>query len=301
MNKKTYQAIFDSPDKPLRIGTIEIPCYVIEKDGHPVRVLSGRDMQTSLGLGQAHGTKLKHFLNHKEIIPFINNELAMALENPIRFTCPGHGGKPALGYETTILTDICDAVLEARNNGAISGENLKVAKFCEILTRGFAKIGIIALVDEATGFQKIRDRDELNRILEAYIAKELLPWTKRFPDSFYKELFRLRGWQYSPLSVKRPKYVGKLTNQLIYEKLPDGVLDQLKKNPPKTPKGYRKHRFFQVLTNDIDNPHLEKQITSVITLMKAASNWKNFERLFQRAFRPGLPEQTAFNFVQDKD
>ena len=65
----------------------------------------------------------------------------------------------------------------------------------------------------------------MHRILEAYIAKELLPWTKRFPDEFYRQLFRLRGWQYSPVSVKRPKAVGRIMSELIYEKLPDGVIE----------------------------------------------------------------------------
>ena len=94
--------------------------------------------------------------------------------------------------------------------------------------RGFARVGITALIYEATGYEKIKDRDELEKILEAYISKELLPWTKRFPDDFYQHLFRLRGWQYRPLSIKRPKYVGKLTNELIYDKLPKGVLNDLR-------------------------------------------------------------------------
>jgi hypothetical protein len=39
------------------------------------------------------------------------------------------------------------------------------------LLRGFARVGIIALVDEATGFQRDRTKDALSKILEAYIAK----------------------------------------------------------------------------------------------------------------------------------
>ncbi len=150
--------------------------------------------------------------------------------------------------------------------------------------RGFARVGITALVYEATDYEKIKDRDDLEKILEAYIAKELLPWTKRFPDDFYEQLFRLRGWQYRPISVKRPKYVGKLTNELVYEKLPQGVLIELRSKNPVTPKGYRRYRHFQFLTGDIGNPHLEKQVVSVTTLMKASNNWATFNRLFNRVF-----------------
>jgi len=93
--------------------------------------------------------------------------------------------------------------------------------------RGFARVGIIALVDQATGYQEVRDRNELRRILEAYIEPELLPYTKKFPDEYYKQLFRLQGRLYSPLSVKSPKL---LCPDLIYDRLPPGVKEELQKN-----------------------------------------------------------------------
>lgn len=155
--------------------------------------------------------------------------------------------------------------------------------------RGLATVGIIAWIDEATGYQYARDRNELHKILEAYISKELLPWTKRFPDNYYEHLFRLMKWQYSPLSVKRPQLVGKLTNTLIYEQLPPGVLDELKHKNPKNEKGRRKHKFFQFLTDDIGNPHLEKQIVKVVTLMQISRNWRAFKTFFAQA-HPG-PQQ----------
>jgi len=292
MIKATHQGI-------LTIGDIEMPCFNLE-DGR--RVIPGRGMTKAIGM-KGRGQGVSRIVTHPTLKGFINNDLDLAIQNPIEFIGAGsRRKKPNAGYEATILHDLCQAVLDARDADALKTDQEKrYAKYCETLVRSFAKVGIIALVDEATGYQYDRDHKELETILEAYIAKELLPWTKRFPDSFYKELFRLRGWQYSPLSVKRPKYVGKLTNQLIYEKLPDGVLAELRKKNPKTPKGYRKHKFFQYLTDEIGNPHLEKQITSVTTLMRAASNWKIFERLFQRAFRPDLPEQTEFNFVDDME
>ncbi len=121
-----------------------------------------------------------------------------------------------------------------------------------------------------------------------------LKWAKRFPDEFYKQLFRLRGWQYSPFSVKRPVFVGKLTNYLIYEQLPDGVLEELRHKNPKDEKGRRKHRHHQFLTEDIDNPHLEKHLASVTTLMRASTHWRSFERLFIRAFQKPSSVQTYF-------
>lgn len=201
----------------------------------------------------------------------------------IEFETP-HGLK-AYGYEATVLADICDAVLAARKAGALQKRHEHIAEQCEVLVRGFARVGIVALVDEATGYQVERDRTELRRILEAYIAKELLPWTERFPKEFYRELFRLNGWQYDPVSVKRPRMVGKQTVELIYDKLPPGVLAELRsKNPVVYKGGTRKHRHHQLLTQDIGNPHLEKQVASVTTLMRVSNTWAGFKRLFDKAF-----------------
>lgn len=296
MDEKVLKATHGSPNNPLKIGDFEIPCYVLE-DG--TRVLSGRGMQQALALGQRHGTLLKEFLSKDNLQPFINKGLAMVLSSPIRFIRPGRGGRVALGYEATILADICDAVLTARDEGVLNNKQLLIAKQCEILTRAFAKVGIIALVDEATGYQEVRDRNELNRILEAYIAKELLPWTKRFPDEFYEQLFRLLSWRYSPLSAKRPGFVGTLTNQLVYEKLPPGVLNELREINPSA-KGRRKHKHHQFLTEEIGNPHLEKHIASVTTLMRISPNYKTFKRYFDKAFPPPIEQIEIFEQEDDE-
>jgi hypothetical protein len=51
----------------------------------------------------------------------------------------------AYGYEATILADICDAVLKARENGDLNYQQEHIAQRCEILVRAFARVGIIAL------------------------------------------------------------------------------------------------------------------------------------------------------------
>ena len=91
-------------------------------------------------------------------------------------------------------------------------------------------IGITALVDEATGYQYEREKDELQKILKAYISEELLQWQKTFPEKYYQEIFRLNGWDFTLSSIKkRPGVVGIWTNKLIYEQLPKGCLKSLKR------------------------------------------------------------------------
>lgn len=274
----------------LRIGDIELPCAVLSDR---TRVITHTSVIKTLGRGYGgksiklarisgrNGLPLPAFLSGKILEPFVADSLRIALNKPILFRAKG-GIRRAVN--ASLIPEICEVWLKARDAGALQKLQEPIARRADILMRGLAHVGITALIDAATGYEKIRDRDELNRILEAYIAKELLPWTKRFPDEFYEQLFHIRGWQYRPLSVKRPKYVGKLTNELVYDKLPKGVLDELRTKNPVTPKGYRRYKHFQFLTEDIGNPHLEKQVASVTTLMRASANWATFVRLFNRAF-----------------
>jgi len=283
---QSLKATHGSPDRPLRIGGIEIPCYVLA-DGRRVLIqngmLTGLDMSQGTA-GRGEGDRLAKFISGKAINPFINKDLYEMIKNPIQFKTPT--GSTAYGYEATILADICDAVLEARKSTKLNHQSEHIAARCEILVRGFARVGIIALVDEATGYQEERDREALHTILEGYVSKELLPWAKRFPDEFYKQIFRLRGWTYSPLNPRKgPRFVAQITNKTVYEQLPPGVLDELRrKNPVVYNHGRRKNRLHEFLTNDIGNPHLEKQVAIVTAFMRASPNWKVFEVLFDRSF-----------------
>src|ERR1700733_8048529 len=106
--------------------------------------------------------------------------------------------------------------------------------------RGFAKLGLIALIDEATGYQELRAKDELQKILSAYISPTLLPWAERFPMEFFKERFRVWGWDWPHTEdnykgPQGPRYAGKLVRHIIFENLPPGVLQELDRlNPPNT-------------------------------------------------------------------
>ena len=265
----------------LNIGDTIIPCYVLE-DG--TRVLSGSAMQNALKLqdetDNRSGTRLARYLGQKSLEPFIYKGKEQGHYDPI--ICY-KGEQKINGYEATILADICEAFLEARNTIELSTRQKIIADQCEILIRGFARVGITALVDEATGYQYERERDALQVILQAYINEELLKWQKMFPDTFYYEIFRLNKWDYTVRGInKRPSIIGKWTNKLIYEQLPKGVLEELKVKTPKSQEGNYTARFFQSLTPDIGHPELTSQIYKVIGVMQISNNWNDFISNFNR-------------------
>lgn len=158
-----------------------------------------------------------------------------------------------------------------------------MAKAADILMRALAHTAITALVDEATGYQYERPRDALQKILEAFIAKELRPYVHTFRDDFYENLFRLRGLKYPTDSVKRPQYFGHLTNNIVYARLAPKVLEELRKATPRNPDGRLKHHLHRRLTEDIGHPKLREHLASVTTLMKISASYEQFERFLDSA------------------
>jgi hypothetical protein len=276
--RSILRATHDSEDHPLKIGGVEIDCYVLEDK---TRVVSQRSMLRALSLtrGGARyeaeqnrvGAELPRFATQMWLKPFISNELESALSNPIFFR--GTAGT-AYGYPATILADICDAILKARDGGTTGVRQQGIVQQADLLVRGFARVGIIALVDEATGYQADRARDALAKILEAFIAKELQPYVETFPVAYYEHLFRLRGLEFPNGTVRRPKYFGILTNDIVYKRLAPKVLEELKR--VKIEEGKPRDKLFQRLTSNIGYPKLREHLGSVVTIMRLSKNWGGF-------------------------
>lgn len=282
----------------LKIGNIEINSYVLE-DG--TRVLNQNQFLKAIGRTGRPKTansasfdvfKTPIFLNANNLKPFIDNDL-MEASSPLIFK--GKQGRNNIGFKAELLPMVCNVFLDANDKGVIIKAQELIVERCKILIRGLATVGIIALVDEATGYQEIRDRLALQKILDKYLLKEYAKWAKRFPDAFYEEMFKLNNWQYSPITTKRPSIIGRYTNNLIYERLAPGVLNELARLNPKDEKGNRKVKHHQYLTHDIGHPKLQEHLTAVIALMRAASNWGNFMRMLERAF-PRLGHTIPMNF-----
>jgi P63C domain len=272
------EAICGSPDKPLRIGDIEIECYVLA-DGR--RVLTQSTFLQALGrhrranVRRERNADLPSILQGKAIEPFVTPAIR-GKGRPITFKLPN--GARASGYDAELLPEVCEVYLSARDADALPYQQKHIAKQADIIMRGLARVGIIALVDEATGYQEVRARDALASILEAFIAKELQAYVKTFPPEFYSELFRLRGLEYPRESIKRPQYFGHLTNDIVYKRLAPGVLDELKRITPRDEKGRAKTKYFQRLTSNLGYPKLREHLGSVVTLMKLSRDWHDFER-----------------------
>lgn len=273
----------------LQLGDLSVPCFVTNTGE---RLIASRKMQEILKVvedepddrvgEQRPGTRFRRFLTRKFFNSLISKDELQDLFTPIKRT---YKGRVINGYKAESLTKFCELMILARDRGLLTTDRqYTVADQSKVLYDAFAKIGLTALIDEATGYQKSRAKDELRRLLELYVSPEFLPWTKRFPDEFYRELFRLRNWSFDPMSVRRPILVGKLTEGIIYKRLPPGVLEELKAKNPKNESGRRSKKHHQLLTTDVGHPHLDRHIASCMTLMRISSTWSQFDAHLKKAF-----------------
>ncbi|MGE3523686.1 MAG: P63C domain-containing protein [Candidatus Dadabacteria bacterium] len=247
----------------------------------------GRSRSPKAGTGVLSTVEgLPFFLQAEVLKPFISEELRQST-TPIFFR--SKGGKKMVGYDALLLPQVAEVYLKMKDAYAAESKDVPrqykhIVKACDLIMRGLAQVGIVALVDEATGYQDVRDRLALQAILDKYITDEYAKWTLTFPSAFYKELFRLKGISYPPSSNgQKPSYVGHWTNSVIYSRLEAGVLKELKKKNPRLPSGHRARKHHQHLTRDYGHPELQELLSNVIFLMKGCNSWQEFEEKLDRA------------------
>lgn len=279
-NKIKYEGELD-------LNGLKIPCYVLE-DGR--RVLSTTGMQNVLGLDDPNdrsGTKLVKILSSKAISDCIPNGYLSVKDKS--FPC-FKGNRRIMAYEATILPDICEIMLNARDCALSKKTSLgvnqqTVINRCDIIVRALAKVGIIALVDEATGYQedKNRAKDELQKFLNQFLTEEASKWVKTFNDSFFEMIYKMRGWDWENIH-KRPAVVGQWINDIVYKRLGPGVLEELKVRNPKNEKGYKPEKDHQFLSEDLGKPKLKEHLAAIEALGRASDyNWDKFKEMLDKA------------------
>ena len=289
----------------ITIGDMVFTCSVLS-DG--TRILTQTDFMKGMGMyysgwiaknrPQEQSADLPHFLSFKSIIPFIDRHLGNLQSIVVKYKTPG--GSTANGIKAEIIPKICEVWLDADKSGKLGARQKKIAQKAEILIRALAHIGIIALVDEATGFQDKRVKNALETILNKFLLEEAKKYEVTFPLQLYKEWFRLNNWEWRPENAqKRPKILGKWTNQYIYARMAPHLLEELKRRNPKNEKGNLKDKHFQYLTDDIGEPRLREFFGGHLALAKATTTWKKYIRLVERAY-PQFGDQFAL-FEDEED
>ncbi|MEQ0277280.1 P63C domain-containing protein [Klebsiella sp. CN_Kp100] len=284
-------AVVRSAPKPTHTGLMStgVSCAVLP-DGR--RVVS---MQGNNGLAETFGVsvgskmprwvpgggtgQLPYVLQATELQPYISDELRAAISEPIVFK-NASGVGAAYGLDATLLPELCEVWLAAEKDGALKQRHhLNTARKAEALYKALARVGAVALVDEATGYQKERERDELAKLLEQFIAKEMRPWVRVYPPEFFEELCRLRGVPFKA-NMRKPQYFGHLVNNITYDRMAPDLKAILKEERAKANKqGAKMHQF---LSEGVGNEMLQKRFAGIVTLMKVCDNYDDFIELLER-------------------
>jgi hypothetical protein len=283
MKSEILEAKYGSNKTPLTLGNIKLPCYVLNDR---TRVFSGRGIQKALGApSNSSGTWLSKFMKSSPITEFLNPGVLNKIDNVIKFKRHDAGGSQSItyGYEVTLLVDICDAILQANKTRHDIPNH--IVQNAEIIIRSVAKVGIIALVDEVTGYQEAREKDELARFLAKFIKEERGVYIKTYPDDFFEALFKMKGLNWSLANKgKKPQYIGHYINNYVYARIAPKVLEELRRVNPKDENGKRKGKHTQYIDVDYGHPKLKEHLTVLTAFAKAvAYNWHSWQRLVERA------------------
>lgn len=285
----------------IRLGDVEIEVAVLD-NGH--RVITQSGFMRALGRArQAKGRQyyrgdvnLPAFLTAQNLKPFISRDLEVTSSQlEIRLL----SGQRAYAYSADLLPDVCDVFIKAEREGALKGNQSHIADRAHIILKGLAHVGIAGLIDEATGYQEVRDRHALQAILDKFLRKEFAAWAQRFPEEFYRQIFRLKGWEWRGMKVNRPQVVAHYTKDVVYERLAPGILKELEERNPANEKGNRRAKHHQWLTEDIGHPALAQHLHAVMGLMRASKTWDGFKNLLDVAF-PKQGENLRFDFMADE-
>lgn len=265
----------------LIIGDLRIACAVLEDE---TRVLTQEGFLTAIGrAGKAKGGEgagvdgKPAFLRAKNLEQFISSDL-IASTTPVEFVPlrgPGYQGR-AFGYRARLLPDVCWVYQDAMVAGKLLPSQEHIGKACRDFLKALTNHAIDDLVDLATGFEDMRKRRALNKIIDQYVEKSARPWVKMFDLNFYRHIYRLNGWDFDPENTARPGVIGTWTND-IYDRLAPGVREALHARVKRNAKGRPTQKLTQLLTPEEGKPALERLLEGVILLMRMSADWTEFK------------------------
>lgn len=201
------------------------------------------------------------------------------------------------GYNARILRGLCKVYMDARQAGALLKSQARFAIIAETLLYALSDVGIVALINEATGYDKIigRAKDELQRFLKEALQEEAGKWVKTFNDSFFEMIYKMNGWNWTGAS-QHPGVVGKWINDIVYERIAPNLLDELRQRNPKNESGNRSYKHHQFLTQTLGHPKLKEHISGVMAIGRlSGNNWQRFMRNLDRAY-PKMYAQLDIDF-----
>jgi len=277
----------------LRIGDVDLEVFVLDDKR---RVINKRGMANALRLQSEGGNAFLRSMSRKGVRSALTEDVIFQIENPIVF-------KPLIGdssdgYLAETLIEVCDALVEAKNQDLLHPSQHFLARQAEIIIRSAAKVGIIALVDEAAGYVD-KAKDEYRKLFDKFVRNEFRQWDQEFPDKFFDMIYKMYGLKrQKPDSTRHPQFFGHFIRKYIYHPLANSngaILEKLEeKNPVVYDNGGRRYKFFQWLTDEVGVMAFRQHLWQVVGIGESSADKIQFDRGFYRAFPEAIPKGQGY-------
>jgi len=263
------------------VGT-KIPVYVLSNGQRVIARIAATEMLT----GIERQADLESYLRASALKPFIDAESVVARMVSFRLADVDMLKQQVKGLPSDLFIEICRAYVDALKRSedpsaevTLTPRQRGMAMRAGIFLAACAKVGLDALIDEATGYQYIRPEDALALKLKLYLEEEMRKWEKTFPDQLWEQFGRLTNWK--GRVNQRPKYWGQLVMKLIYEYLDPDVAQWLRDNAPKPMRGQNYHQW---LSSQYGLKKLVEHIWKVIGIASVCSDIEELKRQMERLY-----------------
>jgi hypothetical protein len=267
----------------LVIGNTELPVYVLD-DGRRVITRNSATQYITNGKG---GGNLEAYIGIEPLKEYLPDTLP---EQLIEIVIPEVVHKTVLGMSAETFLDICSAYVRALDEGKLkTNRQIEIATKAGVFLAACSKVGLTALIDEATGYQYVRSEEALQLKLRLYLEEEMRKWELTFPEELWKEFGRLTHWKGS--LIQRPKYWGRLVMELIYDYLDPDVAEWLRKNNPKPQKGQNHHQW---LSGQYGLKKLTEHIWRVVGMAQACNSMRELQTKMAEIYGRQPIQETLF-------
>lgn len=257
----------------LNLGGMSFDCFVTEGER---RVLSPQHAMSALTGSVTENRNFARFFAR------IFNDLDGLEAEPF---CTFRGPTGVIrGIPAEFLPKLCAAITDAALVGGIHASRAHIVANARKIEKALAGVGIVALVDEATGYQSKRAPDALARLFAEYLLVEPGVWARAIPEDLYVHLARLYRHAYTAGQARRPRFFRSWTWKYVYAFLPDDVRAELQARNPNPHAGSTKHhQHLTARVREVLTAHLIR-LTAVV---RGSTNPSDFHMRFNNEFKGG--------------
>ena len=280
MSTNNLKIAYGSSKLPLKIGGLELPCYILSDNQH---VLPITGIQKLLGYDGKSETWLLNILISISKFVEIPEKLLKAYEKPFKIDInPTKTNIEILkAIPSTALLETCQTIVDAKNNGLLGANLIKISKPAALMIEQTKYKNIDALIDVATGYQTYKTQVLLSfeQYMQRQLEDEAVFWLKTIADDFYFALFKIHNQDWNLMKTS-PEFMGSLIYDLIFCRINTEILSELR---AKTPKRAYLRKGNQAQNNE--NLKLKGYIDALMALLKTSEhNWFIFLQLLQRTY-----------------